>query len=116
MIGGGVELDIFGVEIIKKGGAFMHIDGDGRNERLQAFTLDVGTGGEVAIGAFFKLGHDPQRIIDRKKVKETDYQILYNMTNAMHYCTDAAIFGPEARQAMRVMCAEELKLLQSPTS
>jgi len=47
---------------------------------------------------------------------KSDYAVTYGLTEDVHFCLDSALLTEDARQALRIMCANELPALMSPTS
>ena len=47
---------------------------------------------------------------------KTDHAIASKLTEDVHFCSDGALLTEDARQALRIMCANELAALMSPTS
>lgn len=46
----------------------------------------------------------------------TDHAVESQLTEDVHFCVDSAILTADARQALRIMCANELPALLAPTS
>lgn len=46
----------------------------------------------------------------------TDHAIASGLTKDVHFCSDGALLTEDARQAVRIMCANELAALTSPAS
>lgn len=51
-----------------------------------------------------------------KYVPVTDYAATYGLKDDVHFCLDSALLTEDARQALRIMCANELYAFMSPTS
>jgi outer membrane protein OmpA-like peptidoglycan-associated protein len=51
-----------------------------------------------------------------KSVLITDYAATIKRQDDVHFCLDSALLTEDARQALRIMCANELSALMSPTS
>ena len=86
-------------------------DEPGRKRRLkpQAFDFAIGPG-----GAFGKIGDKRFPDIDYSTFKvKTDYSLAYGLTNDVHFCLDSALLTEDARQALRIMCANELAAFTS---
>jgi subtilisin family serine protease/outer membrane protein OmpA-like peptidoglycan-associated protein len=47
---------------------------------------------------------------------KTDHAVASGLTDDVHFCVDGALLTEDARQALRIMCANELVALTSPTS
>jgi subtilisin family serine protease/outer membrane protein OmpA-like peptidoglycan-associated protein len=51
-----------------------------------------------------------------KFVPVTDYSATYGLKDDVHFCLDSALLTEDARQALRIMCANEMYLWMSPTT
>jgi outer membrane protein OmpA-like peptidoglycan-associated protein len=47
---------------------------------------------------------------------KTDHAVAYKLSEDVHFCLDGALLTEDARQALRIMCANELAALMSPAS
>jgi subtilisin family serine protease/outer membrane protein OmpA-like peptidoglycan-associated protein len=125
---GKAEVGAYGVSA---GGGFVHIHGRGHlplmpvifadlapNISLEPKTLEPDL--KLELGPAGYLG----KILDRPFPKidyttftiKTDYAVIYNLTRQAHFPLDSATLSAEARQAIRVMCANELAAFGSSSS
>jgi len=51
-----------------------------------------------------------------KSIAITDYAADYNLRDDAHFCLGSALLTEDARQALRIVCANELVAFSSPTS
>jgi outer membrane protein OmpA-like peptidoglycan-associated protein len=107
-------------------GGFLHIHGRGGLPVLQVIfsdsDIDPGLGRNIKLGAtiiegFGKILDKKFREIDYPKTPDkTDYTLTYGLPAAVHFGFDSALLKAEGRQSIRVLCANELVALLSPTS
>ncbi|MGH9907981.1 MAG: hypothetical protein ACRD8U_20620, partial [Pyrinomonadaceae bacterium] len=51
-----------------------------------------------------------------KSIVITDYAADYNLQDDVHFCLGSALLTEDAKQALRIVCANELVAFSSPTS
>ena len=68
-----------------------------------------GSWGKVQARSFPDLDYTTSHI-------NTDHAITSGLTEDVHFCVDGALLTEDARQALRIMCANELAALTSPAS
>ena len=87
-------------------------DEDSRKVKPQAIDVSIGPG-----GAWGKIGDKSFSDIDYSTVQiKTDYSVDYSLTGDVHFCLDSALLTEDARQALRIMCANELAAFMSTNS
>jgi outer membrane protein OmpA-like peptidoglycan-associated protein len=75
---------------------------------------------ELGVGLEGLLGriHDkplPAEDLSRTIVDEP-YDVAYGLKDDVHFCFGSALLTPDARQALRILCANELPAFMAPTS
>jgi outer membrane protein OmpA-like peptidoglycan-associated protein len=124
---------------VKAGGVFeaeagfMHIEGPGYLPTMHViFPPNVGVEIQPDV-----LAYDPKEPIDPPNLRgmwgrisskafpkwdystsqvNTDHALTYGLTEDVHFCLDSALLTEDARHALRIMCANELPALMSPSS
>jgi outer membrane protein OmpA-like peptidoglycan-associated protein len=106
---------------------FMHIHGSGYLPTLEVLFASAGLDpGAVKpelkpsvnlSGSWGKIHPKPIPVVDyTTSTVKTDYTVTYRLTEDAHFCLDSALLTEDARQALRIMCANELVALMSPAS
>lgn len=112
---------------------FVHIHGSGNLPVLEVLFTDLGPditlkpkpGGakldlKLSLGPAGHLGKirkKPFPDVDYTTFTvRTDHAVAYGLTKDVHFCLDSASLSAEARQAVRVMCANELAAFVSPNT
>jgi monoamine oxidase len=111
---------------------FLHIHGAGYLPPLEVTFTDVGPdlvpsvdrpklkGIKASIGPGMFMGSiRPKSFpnIDYTTFEaRTDYAVDYKLAEDVHFCLDSALLTEDARQALRIVCANELAGFMSPTS
>jgi outer membrane protein OmpA-like peptidoglycan-associated protein len=120
-----------GAYAVSAGGGFVHIHGRGYLPVMPVIFTDLGPNillEPKTLHPNLKLELGPAgylgKILDRSFPKidyttftvKNDYAVAYNMARQVHFCLDSAILSAEGRQAIRVMCANELPAFGSSGS
>jgi outer membrane protein OmpA-like peptidoglycan-associated protein len=67
-------------------------------------------------GLWGQIYHKNLPDVDLSKVVNTDYTADYKLQNDVHFCLGSALLTEDARQALRIVCANELVAFLSPKS
>jgi len=67
-------------------------------------------------GLWGDIYHKNMPDVDLSKVAKTDYAADYKLQDDVHFCLGSALLTEDARQALRIVCANELVAFSSPTS
>ena len=131
---GGLTAAIPGVGEATGTGGFLHIDGRITTIRMEFIEKDISLklrgaagskkkkpkisiSGELTMGLGRVFSKKTTTRIKFPKIKtETDYTVIYEDLRRVHFGFNSAFLNSDARQALRVMCAQELPALMSPTS
>jgi outer membrane protein OmpA-like peptidoglycan-associated protein len=100
---------------------FMHVFGSGALPLMHVLFADTGldvTEPSLSLDALFGeiftknfKGYDASRA-----TVKTDYAVQYGLQEDTHFCLGSAFLTEDARQALRIVCANELSGFRSPTS
>ncbi len=83
-----------------------------RLPRPKGIDVSVGPG-----GAWGNIGDKSFPDVDyASDPEQTDYTVAYAMQGDVHFCLDSALLTEPARQALRIVCANELPAFMSSTS
>lgn len=131
---GGLSAAIPGVGEASGTGGFLHIEGRITTIRMEFLEKDISLklrgasgskkkkpkisiSGELTMGLGRVFSKKTTTRIKFPKIKtETDYTVIYEDLRRVHFGFNSAFLNNDARQALRVMCAQELPALMSPTS
>jgi outer membrane protein OmpA-like peptidoglycan-associated protein len=69
-----------------------------------------------AEGAVGRVRRRTTRLIDWSKPFPENQKVTGNLVQATHFCFGSSLLTPAARQLLRVVCADQLAALDSPTS
>jgi outer membrane protein OmpA-like peptidoglycan-associated protein len=67
-------------------------------------------------GLWGDISHKSMPDVDLSRVAKTDYAADYKLQGDVHFCLGSALLTEDARQALRIVCANELVAFSSPTS
>ncbi|MBI4523810.1 MAG: OmpA family protein [Deltaproteobacteria bacterium] len=117
---------------------FLHIHGRGYLPPLEVLFADTGVGVEIPFGedkdsgktkpqkfdvsigpggALGKISDKSFPAIDYSTAQvKTDYSVEYGLARDLHFCLDSALLTEDARQAVRILCANELAAFMSASS
>jgi flagellar motor protein MotB len=83
---------------------------------LKDFRLEAGAGIDLS-GSWGRIGSKPFSDVDYSTGSvNADYAVDYKLNNDIHFCLDSAWLTEDARQALRILCANELRAFMSPMS